>query len=258
MVTFDPVGRLGNFLFEAASAISYGLDHGLEVHIPSETRDPKWHPVYLPHLRNPNFRPDLSAVVVEEKTFRWHEREFKEEWREKNIFLRGYWQNEKYFDCYRQKVLDSFRYPWARVAGLVSVHVRRGDYLYVKRGSMLKHPPVSPEWYREQMDKFPNSDFLFFSDDLVWCKNEFGKDRGCHFLSSFKVSGSEDLTSEEKDLVNMSSCEHHICSASTFSWWAAWLDRGENQRIIFPTQWITPGWSKDDFSDVVPKRWEKA
>lgn len=257
MVTFKPVGRLGNFLFETASAMAYAWDNGMEFHVPAQARDAFWHPVYLAHLRNPKFDPSLESVEVSEKTFRWHQREFREEWRRKNVVLDGYWQNEKYFWAGRDVVLKRFRYPWAPARGFVSVHVRRGDYLTIKRGSMLKHPPVTPDWIRRQMAKFPGAQFQFFSDDMDWCKKEFEDDAGCNFAPGFVLTGTEQMSPEEQDMVHMSCCEHHIGSASTFSWWGSWLDRGRG-RHIFPMHWITPGWSQDDFSDVIPKRWERA
>lgn len=262
MVTFDPVGRLGNFLFEAASAMSYAWQHGLEFSVPSGTRDAYWHPVYLPHLINPLFDGGLPKVVVTEKTFGWHEREFRPEWAAKfNIYLQGYWQTEKYFRKYRNRLLTAFRYPWIGAGKLVSVHVRRGDYLKVtkKVGSrtIYKHPPVTPEWYKEQMAKFPNYAFAFYSDDIEWCKQTFGP----NYLYAPRWSGpcgDFKATPEEMDLVCMSCCEHHICSASTFSWWGAWMNRNPKKRVIMPKHWINPEWTDMDQRDIVPKEWERA
>lgn len=262
MVTFKPVGRLGNFLFEAASALVYGWDHNMEVHIPEQTRDAYWHPIYLPHLRNPRFDPMLPCVNVVERTFRHHGREFREEWKSGNIFLQGYWQNEKYFAQARNFILKRFHYPWVGLCGFVSVHVRRGDYLKINKTLpggevILKHPPVTPAWYRAQMAKFPGATFQFYSDDIAWCSEEFGFDPNCNFAPSFQMEGSEIYTPEERDLMHMACCEHHICSASTFSWWGAWLNRNFNKRVIFPQHWINPQWGDDDFSDVVPAHWER-
>lgn len=268
MVTFKPVGRLGNFLFEAASALSYGWENGVQISIPAETRDTKWHPVYLPHLVNPKFNPALPVVEVTEKDFGWQKREFQPQWEDRNnIFLNGYWQTEKYFAGMRSKIIRAFGYPWVRLPGYVSVHIRRGDYLTVKRGEMHKHPPISVEWYLEQMAKFPHSKFAFFSDDIDWCQAQFGSRKDCFFgelvvrgnsAEEFKVF-FRNHTAEENDLVSMSCCEHHICSASTFSWWAAWLDQNPKKRVIMPKHWINPAWDPNmNQSDIVPKEWERA
>jgi len=53
----------------------------------------------------------------------------------------------------------------------------------------------------------------------------------------------------------MSCCEHHICSASTFSWWGAWLSQNPNKKVIMPKLWFIPGWGGHDVKDVVPPEW---
>lgn len=258
LVTFKPVGRLGNFLFEAASAMAYAHQHGLDWSVPKTTDSPKWNPIYLPHLQHPHLDLPAHPVVVREKMFPHHEREFKQEWQTGHaIVLEGYWQTEKYFARIRDQVLKAFRYPWRPVPGLVSVHVRRGDYLTIKRGSMFKHPPVTAEWYRRQMAKFPKAEFVFFSDDMDYCRAEFGRDRFVHFAPDV-LWDLEGFSGEERDLICGSWCEHQICSSSTFSWWQAWMNRNSRKRVIMPLHWITPGWSDLDMRDVVPAEWERA
>jgi hypothetical protein len=169
MVTFKPVGRMGNFLFEAASAMAYALSHKQEFTIPNATNDEYWNPIYLLHLANPRYNPDLPEVVVTEKEFPFHKRPFDPAWEKYypggyNIRLDGYYQTEKYFRGFRAHILKTFNFPWIMVPGVVSVHVRRGDYLTIKKvvagREMLKHPPVPKQWIEAQMAKFPNTSLL--------------------------------------------------------------------------------------------------
>ena len=241
-------GRMGNFLFQAACAIAYAQKHGLEYTLPNTTNDPKWNPIYLQHLVHPEFNDNLPCVFVTERRFNYQELPFKEEWRSKNIILDGYWQSEKYFKDYRDQILQSFRFPWSPVSGVVSVHVRRGDYLTIRRHGKLKHPPVPKEWIERAMREFPGVLFHFFSDDIAWCDEQFGDRSDVKFSSGMN---------EVADLIGMSCCEHHICSASTFSWWGAWLNQNPNKRIIMPKHWLSPGWGGLDTSDVVPPEWER-
>jgi len=238
-------GRLGNFLFQAAGAISYALDHQLEFTMPTlaESRDPKWSPVYLQHLVNPNFNPNLPSVTIEEPVFCHHERPFKEEWREQNILLNGYWQSEKYFKKWEWNIRNLFDFPWFPHSG-TAVHVRRGDYLRWTR----KHPPVPVQWIERAMATFPGENFRFFSDDISWCKETFGHRDDCTFSE-----GNNEL----EDLVEMSWCWNQICSASTFSWWAAWLNQNPMKRVVMPTPWFVPGWNGLDVKDIVPVEWER-
>jgi hypothetical protein len=258
IVTFKPVGRLGNFLFEAASAFGYAAENRIDWSVPTTTNDAYWNPIYLQHLAHHRLSVPAKAVPIREKTFAWHKREFRPEWATGHlIVLEGYWQTEKYFAKYRDRLLRAFAYPWKSCAGLVSVHVRRGDYLTIKRGAMLKHPPVTGEWYRRQMAKFPGKQFVFFSDDIAWCRKEFAEDPNVQFAADL-VWGIDGYKGEEVDLVAGSWCEHQICSASTFSWWQAWLNQNPKKRVIMPQHWITPGWSDLDMKDIVPREWERA
>ncbi len=245
MVIPRTYGRMGNFLFQAATAMAYAWKHGLDFSLPNSTNDPKANPIYLQHLVNPRYNRHLPSVTVEEKGHGFQQIRFEPHWRAHNIILDGYWQTEKYFAEYRDRILQAFNYPHRSMGGWVSFHVRRGDYLTLTR----KHPPVSLDWMNRAMGLFPaTSRFRFFSDDIAWCKSTFGGNPRC----SFSERGSE-----EQDLIEMSWCEHHICSASTFSWWGAWLNRNPDKRVVMPAWWFTPGYQGLDTKDIVPQQWER-
>lgn len=238
--------------------MAYAWDHGLDFTVPSTTNDPYWNPIYFSHLINPKYDQTLPSIEVVEKQFSYHQREFNPLWRSgHNIVLKGYWQTERYFAHFRPQIIKHFGLPWKPIKKVVSVHVRRGDYLTIKKGNMFKHPPVKVEWYRQQMRKFPKHVFAFYSDDISWCEEHFHGLGRCMF--SPHLDGVPESTIPViRDLVNMSCCEHHICSASTFSWWGMYLNQNPNKRVIFPKHWITPGWCNLDFSDVIPNWCERA
>lgn len=48
-------------------------------------------------------------------------------------------------------------------------------------------------------------------------------------------------------------CEHQICSPSTFSWAAMWMNRNPNKVVIFPDFWFTPNWNNTNVEDIVPE-----
>ncbi len=254
MISFKPTGRLGNFLFLAANCIAYAKKHNIEFSFPSETNDAKWNPIYLTHLANPKWIKGKVDVEIKEKTyFKYDDIEFKEEWRDKQILLNGYWQNPKYFQDYREDILSIFDFDchnWFKhyVNGyiFISVHVRRGDYVTLRE----KHPEVTKEWYENAMKQFDFSKqrFIFFSDDIVWCKQEFGDRFDCVFVED----GSE-LT----DLIKISQCDHHINSSSTFSWMGAWLNKSKEKIVITPKQWMTPSHSNQWTEEIIPKEWIK-
>jgi len=239
MVTFTNAGRMGNWCFEAATAIAYALKHDLDFTVPSHSDHPKWNPIYCLHLVNPNYNPNLEKINLWEGKHSYEELPFNEEWRDKNISIEGYRQTAKYFDEYRNEILYLFNFPYNKKEGYVACHVRRGDYVQLRD----KHPEVKVEWYEKAMAEFPGYKFKFFSDDIEWCMENFKHRNDCEF------SGNSD---EVSDLLEMSWCEHQICSPSTFSWWGGWLNRNENKKVIFPTFWFSPGWDGLDTSDIVP------
>jgi len=238
MVKPITAGRMGNFLFQAAAAMSYAWDHGMEYTLPDTTNSPVHNPIYLQHLVRPNFDKTLPQVVVEEQQFCHHERPFKEEWKSGNILLQGWWQTEKYFAHYRERILKEFGFLWKPVDG-VAVHVRRGDYLRLRN----KHPEVPISWILKAMNLFPGKVFYFFSDDIRWCQKTFGHRSDCIFAST---------NNPEADLVMGSCMAHQICSASTFSWWIYYLNRNPNKRGIFPRLWYVPGHGGLDVKDIWP------
>lgn len=243
-------GRMGNFLFQAAAAIGYALRHKIEFTVPAVTtpgRQVFWNPVYLKHLVKPAFDEKAPTIVLKEEGMPYQVLPFDEAWRGKaNVILDGYWQTEKYFKEYREEILRLFAFPWTPdpFIPLVSVHVRRGDYLKWTK----KHPAVPAAWIEDAMRQFHGHQFKFFSDDMNWCKAVFGRRKDCTFSTG---------KTEVGDLIEMSWCNHHICSASTFSWWGAWLNRSTTKQIIIPKLWFVPGWNNVDPSDIVPEEWRK-
>lgn len=239
MVSYRVIGRLGNSHFQAAVSYAYARKHGLEWSVPNWSTHNFHSPLYLEHLIHPDY-DKREDVLINEHGMAYQEIHFIEEWRNKNIVLNGYWQSEKYFSEYRGEIIEKFNYPYQFKDGYVSVHVRRGDYLHLEQ----KHPPVTVEWYELAMSKFPDKKFIFYSDEISWCKQTFGHRNDCEFSEGKTI---------EQDLYEASWCEHNICSASTYSWWQMWLNRNPFKIVIFPEKWFQDGWDGHDTSDVLPE-----
>lgn len=132
------------------------------------------------------------------------------------------------------KVADEYSYlrrdlPLNASIPLVSVHIRRGDFVSSKAASAVFNT-VSLAYYRAAVRSFPAGvRFLVFGDDLS-ITSEFADE-----ICGINVA-SQGLTLQE-EFILMSLCDHHIIANSTFSWWAAHLGHRDGKRVIAPRDW---------------------
>ena len=248
MVSFTAMGRAGNFLFQAATAWAYAKRHGLEFSTPKSTTHDFWSPLYLHHLQHPNYSEHLPRMVIREQAFHYNELPFDEEWRHQNILLNGYFQSPKYFDEYRDEMLNAFNLPWTPKHDTCSIHARYGDYLTIEG----KHILIDEQYLCKAMAIIMRvtgvKKFKVFSDDIPLFKQKFDR------LYPFEYSTNTDIM---QDLIEISCCAHNIGSSSTFSWWGAYLNRNPNKIIITQELWFQPGWDNADTKDLIPSEWIK-
>ena len=167
--------------------------------------------------------------------------------------LVGYFQSEKYFVDFEEKIRELFRcdpetetylknkYGELLQGNTTSVHIRRGDYLNLSE----MHPPLTKEYYIKALAKTPQTEkYLIFSDDIPWCLDNFK-------LNNFYVIENE---KDYIDLYLMSKCKNNIIANSSFSWWGAWLNESPDRVIISPKNWFGPGVTHNT-QDLIPKEW---
>lgn len=136
----------------------------------------------------------------------------------KDMGVDYYFQDEKWFKKYEKDIRKMFG-GGIGFDDRVAIHVRRTDMTTNNFDINLSET----DYYERAIKKFPNDRFLIFSDDIGWCKNNF-------------INGRYDFSdhTEEEDLKLMASCKSHIIANSSFSWWAAWLGKKDNQVVICP------------------------
>lgn len=114
----------------------------------------------------------------------------------------------------------------------VAVHVRRNDYL----APAIKHiygGICTDDYYKRAINEIKkrvnNPVFFFFSDDQAFVEEHFDLD------NKYVVSCNKKERSFF-DLYLMSHCKNMILANSTFSWWAAYLNKGV-EHVFCPIRW---------------------
>ena len=262
MVTTKLLGGLGNQMFQIATLYAYAKRHGFEYGLNFDA-------CYTPNQGNAaskykdNFFKNINKfdTGVFNMTYREPSFSYNEITKNDNVVLDGYFQSEKYFKDYefdiirlflknfdikdKHKVL-TFLYGIYKESDRrkdnVTVHVRRGDYL--KNSEFHTNLADTTDYYQKAMNLFKNANFIFVSDDIQWCKNNFKGDN--IYYSPFK--------SELEDLCLMALAHGNIIANSSFSWWGAYLSL--NEKIVAPKQWFGPNGPKDT-QDIIPEKWIK-
>lgn len=208
-------------------------------------------PALQGHFFNPLIVENNSGNPLDNPIFQRIERKY----------ISGYWQSEQYFNQHQNaiKSMLNFRHPLSGknqvmaelITGSesVSVHVRRGDYI-CNLENLKKHGICSIDFYRKAIariaEDIKNPKFFFFSDDMQWVKNNLAGDYDAVFVDHNKGQYSF------FDMQLMSLCQHNIIANSSFSWWAAWLNKNANKIVIAPKHWYANGKSS---AQLIPAEW---
>jgi hypothetical protein len=200
-------------------------------------------------------------------------------------FLYGYFQSAKYFDHHRDtlfqmiqladiktKVLDKYpQYKYLVNNNTISMHFRLGDYTKLQD----YHPILPKEYYlnallyiKKSLSSLKtnniNSDsgtgsglkILYFceekEDDLATIAKTI------QYLQSHlnkniifeKIDGTLD---DWEQMIIMSLCSCNIIANSTFSWWGAYLNSGNNM-VCYPKTWFGNK-AKHNIKDLFLDNW---
>ena len=246
MISFNNLGNLGrlaNQMFQYASIKGIARNRGYEFYIPPRNIFGKRDPLVQQSdtiiydvfdLESNNNLGLLPNQVLMERIHTFDEELFINCPNDVDLF--GYYQTEKYFkhieDEIRsdftfsqelQELCDSFIKDNFVYRDVISLHIRRGDYVVNPN-----HPTQDVEYYRQALNQMPDLPVIVFSDDPEWCNEQ-------EFFSSDRFAVSEG-NATDADLCLMSLCKYHIIANSSFSWWGAWL--GKSEKVIAPKNWF--------------------
>lgn len=225
-VTCQFNGRLGNILFNMAHVIAYCKQHNLQY----------WFSTYawactngqVPiSVQNTGEQPVNPQIYIEPQIDGhpyYHTIPPMD-----NVEFRGYYQSFRYFDDYRQDVLDAINLPWEPELGIVGVHSRRGDCIAQPEGF-----PIAPREYYQAAIRFMQEKgynrFRIYGDDPQWQMQEFTQENYPDAKFEYRQNGTE-----VEDFISLSQCQHIITARSTFSLMAGWFNQYGAKWVLCPS-----------------------
>ena len=171
----------------------------------------------------------------------------------KYVFLKGYYQCEKFFEKHRKIILEDLtpiheiiphnieKIDEIKKCEAVCVSLRLGeDYNKNEMYSVctLKYFKNAIQYMK---DKLNTPVFYIFSDVTEGLSDLFNDDK------SFIFETGNDPDYEKLRI--MSSCKHFIISNSSFSWWAQYLGTYKNKIVVSPDRWYNLGIKTDIMMD---------
>ncbi|MEK6880717.1 MAG: alpha-1,2-fucosyltransferase [Nanoarchaeota archaeon] len=230
------MGRLGNAMWQVSALISYCNKHKKVPVIPN------WE--YLKYFKN---LPASTENIVVDKIYNEPHFHYSEiPYFEGNVDLRGYMQSPKYHeginvqelfelkDEYKKQVDDLYAKINPKGLTAISCHVRRGDYL--NESQLAYHGVLPYSYYEDAMRRlcgnvaWDNLLFVVCSDDIKWCKENFP----VRYRNYYFSEGEKDIV----DLFLMAKCNDNILANSSFSYWAALLNKNPDKKVIAPAKWF--------------------
>ena len=236
LITVTPCEGLGNMMFKVAAANGLSLEKGYRL-VLGEDNSPYRNTIFK---NIPNVDNETLFHTIEEESFNYKPLSV-EGLEGLNITLAGRFHSYKYSSNSHNSLRESFTFPVETKydpTDKISIHVRR-NYSDTSK----PYHKLTIDYYLNAIDYFKGNQFLVFSDDIEWCKENF---KGEEFTF---VEGTDDI----HDLYLMSLCKHNIIANSTFSWWGAFLNKNHDKIIVCPDKWFNN--TESTIRDLFPLNW---
>jgi hypothetical protein len=269
MSTFGRMGRLGNQIFQWIFLNGFCKKYNRILKLPytlNKKNDKfsihlhKLFNIKLNHLSSLDYyRP---IYTYQEKKFNYNEILEKINFEKNNNYdFFGYYQAEKYFkhininryleihnNLYEECKKKIVKYKeFNKDCSLISLHIRRGDLVQARQYG----PSISKKYIQETINYMREKNkkiiWLIFSDDIDWCQTTLRMKEPIYYPNGNLL----------EDFIMMSLCDDNIISNSTYSWWASYLNKNKNKKIVCPKEWFYENFlpKGEDDSDLIPSDW---
>jgi len=242
MITCYLLGGLGNQLFIIFTLINISLKRNMPFVLPNKPRvddRPFYFDSFLSKLKKNTIDFDYSNIPFrkfsEQKMFEYQ----KIPNYSKDFYLYGYFQNAKYFDENKNKILEIIGFD-DQVNNIkeknnfdCSLHFRIGDAkqnigfvildisYYINCLKLLK-PSTVLYFYEEE-------DTPFINQQVSLLKKEF---------SEIEFTPIDTSIADYQQMILMSLCKNNIIANSTFSWWGAYLNKNQDKKVFYPSKYF--------------------
>jgi hypothetical protein len=281
------MGGLGNQLFQIFTTISYSIQienkfiffnlKTLGGGGQSTLRNTYWDTFFInlrQHLIQPNSINTNVFYKFRETDFTYNSHFVDEFEKHENILIHGYFQSYKYFQenyslicdeildvcSMKKQIINKLRISNDFFENTISLHFRIGDYKQIQEC----HPLVSYEYYTNALNYikniYPNNKFnvLFFCEEVDFEDVLKIIKKLANIFSEFTFIRGEKTLFDWEQLLLMSCCHHNIIANSSFSWWAAYLNSWQDNKIVcYPSIWFGEKLNYNNTVDLCPPDWVK-
>lgn len=252
-------GQLGNQLFQIATAYAYALDNGIPLIIPDLAQKNSYNVRYNAERL---FLDKILHNTLPRDPVSWNEPSFNFSPIPKSsrLQLNGYFQSEKYFAHHRKEILELFSppvklrekifatYPFLNgPEHTVGIQIRDFRQEFPAGNH---HPTFGRDYYAQAMSQFPQDALYIVSTNNL----AFAKECTQGLRKNLIYLESNDYI---EDFYVLTFCKSFIISNSSFGWWAAWLSRSPQKRIIAPRPWFAEPYNEEMMmKDFFPSNFE--
>jgi hypothetical protein len=279
MISIQIIGGFGNQMFQVFAAFAYSIQYSTKMVFPYHCdmghRKTYWGsffkeivPYTTENKENNCTENDIGSFrVYREPHYSYDSLPY---FKDAPVLLCGYFQSYKYFENYREPIIELLKIPdkkrevLAKYPALfdssgktVSIHFRLGDY----KTKRYYHPILNYEYFESALETIMTSGdvsralYICEEEDNAYVESQIRALKSKYDIEYVKV---DDSIPDYEQMLIMSCCHHNIISNSSFSWWGAYLNDSPSKIVCYPSVWFGEYFEHShDLKDLLCDSWTK-